>query len=175
MIKALNDLGAVCYSTRGTGTAPIVVHGVLKGGNISINGGISSQFISSLLISARSPGHETNIQIEGDLKSKPYVEVTMEMLEKAGGHIATNFQEFEIPADQEYNLGNYHIPGDFSSASYMLAAGALAGKVTVENMFPSKQGDSAILEHLLDMGANVYWDQAKGSVPWKSPILKASR
>ena len=51
LIKALNDLGAVCYSTRGTGTAPIVIHGVLKGGNITINGGISSQFISSLLIS----------------------------------------------------------------------------------------------------------------------------
>ena len=172
LIKALNDLGAVCYSTRGTGTAPIVIHGVLKGGNITINGGISSQFISSLLISCPFAREGTNIQIEGELKSKPYVEVTMEMLEKAGGHIATNFKEFEIPADQEYNLGNYHIPGDFSSASYMLAAGALAGKVTVENVFPSKQGDSAILEHLLDMGANVYWDQEKGTATVEKSELK---
>jgi 3-phosphoshikimate 1-carboxyvinyltransferase len=172
LIKALNDLGAVCYSTRGTGTAPIVVHGVLQGGNIEINGGISSQFISSLLISCPFARDETNIQIEGDLKSKPYVEVTLEMIEKAGGHIATNFKEFEIPADQEYNLGEYHIPGDFSSASYMLAAGALSGKVTVENMFPSKQGDAAILEHLLDMGANVYWDQEKGAVTVEKSELK---
>ncbi len=172
LIKALNELGAVCYSTRGTGTAPLVVHGVLRGGNIKINGGISSQFISSLLISCPFARDETNIQIEGDLKSKPYVEVTLEMIEKAGGHIATNFKEFEIPADQEYNLGEYHIPGDFSSASYMLAAGALAGKVTVKNMLPSKQGDAAILEYLLDMGANVYWDQEKGEVTVEKSELK---
>ncbi|MCD1295966.1 3-phosphoshikimate 1-carboxyvinyltransferase [Methanocella sp. CWC-04] len=165
LIKALNDLGAVCYSTRGTGTAPIVVHGVMEGGKISIDGGISSQFISSLLISCPFAKNETRIEIEGELKSRPYIEVTLEMLEKAGAQVATNFKEFVIPTEQEYDLRSYRIPGDFSSASYMVAAAAITGtKVTVNNLFESKQGDSAILEYLLDMGANVYWDTEKGSV-----------
>lgn len=165
LIKALNDLGAVCYSTRGTGTAPLVIHGVMKGGRISINGGISSQFISSLLISTPFAKADSTIVIEGDLKSKPYVEVTVEMLEKAGCKIETNYQEFHIPCCQDYNLGEYRVPGDFSSASYPLAAAAVTqSKVTVSNLFPSKQGDAAILEYLLDMGANVFWNEENGTV-----------
>lgn len=173
LIKALNDLGAICYSTRGTGTAPIVVHGVMEGGKISINGGISSQFISSMLISCPFAKNDTVIEIEGDLKSKPYVEVTLEMLEKAGGQVSTNFKEFAIPCGQEYDLKSYHVPGDFSSASYMLAAAAITGsKVTVKNLFESRQGDAAILEYLLDMGANVYWDTENGTVTVEGDTLQ---
>jgi 3-phosphoshikimate 1-carboxyvinyltransferase len=165
LIKALNDLGAVCYSTRGTGTAPLVIHGVMKGGRISINGGISSQFISSLLISCPFAKADSTIMIEGSLKSRPYVEVTVEMLEQAGCKVETNYEEFHIPGCQDYNLGEYRVPGDFSSASYPLAAAAITGsKVTVGNLFPSKQGDAAILEYLLDMGANVFWNEEKGTV-----------
>ncbi len=153
----------VCYSTRDNGLAPIVVHGPMKGGDITIDGGISSQFISSLLISCPFARNDTTITIKGELKSKPYVEVTLEMLEQAGGKITTDFKEFHIPSDQEYDLKSYRIPGDFSSASYMLAAGALAGKVTVNNLFESKQGDAAIMEHLLAMGANVYWNTEQGT------------
>jgi len=172
LIKALNDLGAVCYSTRNNGLAPIVVHGILKGGDIAIDGGISSQFISSLLISCPFARNDTTLRINGELKSRPYVEVTLEMLEKAGAKVSTDFKEFHIPSDQEYDLKSYRVPGDFSSASYMLAAGALAGKVTVANLFESKQGDAAIMENLLDMGANVYWDTAKGSVTVEQAELK---
>jgi 3-phosphoshikimate 1-carboxyvinyltransferase len=172
LIKALNDLGAVCYSTRNNGLAPIAVLGVMKGGDISIDGGISSQFISSLLISCPFAKKDTTIKINGELKSRPYVEVTLEMMEKAGVNVSTDFKEFHIPSDQEYDLKSYRIPGDFSSASYMLAAGALAGKVTVNNLFESKQGDAAIMENLLDMGANVYWDTAKGSVTVEQAELR---
>ncbi len=84
LIKALNDLGAVCYSTRGTGTAPIVVHGVIEGGKVTLKGNVSSQFISSLLISLPFAQENTRVDIEGELKSRPYVEVTLEMLEAAG-------------------------------------------------------------------------------------------
>jgi 3-phosphoshikimate 1-carboxyvinyltransferase len=172
LIKALNDLGAICYSTRFTGTAPIVVHGTMQGGEISIDGGISSQFISSLLISCPFAKSDTTIKINGELKSRPYVEVTLEMIEKAGGNIATDLKEFNIESGQEYDLKSYHIPGDFSSASYMLAAAAMTGsKVTVENLFESKQGDAAILEYLLDMGANVYWDTDNGSVTVEGDTL----
>jgi 3-phosphoshikimate 1-carboxyvinyltransferase len=164
LIKALNDLGAVCYSTRFNGLAPIVVQGPMKGGEIFIDGGISSQFISSLLISCPFALRDTTLIVQGGLKSRPYVEVTLEMMENAGAKVSTDFREFNIESDQEYDLKSYRIPGDFSSASYMLAAGALAGKVTVNNLFESKQGDAAIMEHLLNMGANVYWDAGKGAV-----------
>jgi len=136
----------------------------MKGGEIFIEGGVSSQFISSLLISCPFARRDTAINIKGELKSKPYVEVTLEMMEKAGGKVSTDFKEFRIESDQDYSLKSYRVPGDFSSASYMLAAGALAGKVTVANLFESKQGDAAIMEYLLDMGANVYWDTEKGTV-----------
>lgn len=173
LIKALNDLGAICYSTRYNGLAPIVVHGPLEGGNVKIDGGVSSQFISSLLISAPFARNDTVIEIEGELKSKPYVEVTMEMMGKAGADVATNFREFKVPCCQEYDLKSYHVPGDFSSASYMLAAAAITGgKVTVENLFESKQGDAALLEHLLDMGANVYWDTEAGKVTVEDGTLE---
>lgn len=164
LIKALNDLGSICFSTRHNGRAPVVVQGPMKGGEIFIEGGISSQFISSLLISCPFARRDTTINIKGELKSKPYVEVTLEMMEKAGGKVATDFKEFHIESDQDYHLKSYRVPGDFSSASYMLAAGALAGKVTVSNLFESKQGDAAIMEYLLDMGANVFWDTEKGTV-----------
>jgi 3-phosphoshikimate 1-carboxyvinyltransferase len=172
LIKALNGLGAVCFSTRYNGLAPIVVQGPLEGGEISIEGGISSQFISSMLISCPFAKRDTTININGELKSRPYVEVTLEMMDKAGGKVSTDYREFHIESDQEYDLKSYRIPGDFSSASYMLAAGALAGKVTVENLFESRQGDAAIMEHLLDMGANVYWDTAKGTVTVEKAELK---
>jgi 3-phosphoshikimate 1-carboxyvinyltransferase len=172
LIKALNGLGAVCFSTRYNGLAPIVVQGPLEGGEISIEGGISSQFISSMLISCPFAERDTTININGELKSRPYVEVTLEMMDKAGGKVSTDYREFHIESDQEYDLKSYRIPGDFSSASYMLAAGALAGKVTVVNLIESKQGDAAIMEHLLDMGANVYWDTAKGTVTVEKAELK---
>jgi 3-phosphoshikimate 1-carboxyvinyltransferase len=165
LIKALNDLGAVCYSTRGTGAAPLVVHGVMEGGKVTIPGNVSSQFISSLLISCPFAKNDTRLDIEGELKSKPYVDVTIEMLQAAGCEIESGYKEFAIPSGQDYNLKEYRVPGDFSSAAYMLAAGAITkSRVSVTNLFESKQGDAAILEYLLDMGANVFWDTEGGTV-----------
>lgn len=164
LIKALNDLGAICFSTRYDGRAPIVVQGPMRGGEIFIDGGISSQFISSLLISSPFARRDTTINVKGQLKSKPYVEVTLEMMEKAGVKVSTDFREFRVECFQEYALPSYRVPGDFSSASYVLAAGALAGRAEVSNLFESRQGDAAILEYLLAMGANVHWDREKGTV-----------
>ncbi|OPY26381.1 MAG: 3-phosphoshikimate 1-carboxyvinyltransferase [Methanocella sp. PtaU1.Bin125] len=173
LIKALNDLGAVCYSTRGTGTAPLVVHGPMEGGTVRIRGDVSSQFISSLLISCPFARRDTVLDIEGELKSKPYVDVTVEMLTAAGCRIDSGYREYFIPSGQDYDLKAYRVPGDFSSAAYMLAAAAMTrSKVTVNNLFESKQGDAAILEYLLDMGANVYWDTEQGSVTVDGGSLK---
>jgi 3-phosphoshikimate 1-carboxyvinyltransferase len=166
LLKALNDLGAEAFSTRNNGMAPIVVKGKMKGGEVHIDGSISSQFISALLIACPFASNDTIIMIDGDLKSRPYVNITIDMLKEAGAKIIVDEKanSFTVPGDQEYDLRSYNVPGDFSSASYMIAAGALCGDVTIKNLYPSEQGDSALIEILEKMGAQISWDKKKGEV-----------
>ncbi len=166
LLSALCDLGAMAFSTRGNGMAPIVVRGKMKGGHVHIDGSISSQFISALMIACPFAGNGTTISIKGQLKSRPYVNITIDMLKGAGANISEDKEanSFTIPPDQEFNISSYNVPGDFSSASYMMAAGALCGEVTIRNLYPSEQGDSALIEILRKMGAEVMWDEKKGEV-----------
>ncbi len=166
LLNALNDLGAETFSTRNNGMAPIVVRGKMKGGKVNIDGSISSQFISALLIACPFAENETTIMIKGELKSRPYVNITIGMLKDAGATIISDEREnsFTVPPDQEYDMRLYNVPGDFSSASYMMAAGALCGDVTIKNLYPSEQGDSALVEILEKMGAQISWDRKKGEV-----------
>ncbi len=169
LLRALSDLGADAFSTRGDGTAPIVVRGPLKGGSTRISGSISSQFISALLIACPLANEDSTISVEGELKSRPYVDVTLEVLREAGIVIDerddSGSLRFVIKGNQTFDLGRYTVPGDFSSSSYLLAAGALCGDhVTVRNLYPSAQGDSAIIRILEEMGADIVWNQKTGEV-----------
>ncbi|MGP8321324.1 MAG: 3-phosphoshikimate 1-carboxyvinyltransferase [Methanosarcinaceae archaeon] len=168
LIDVLNDLGVETYSTRNNTCAPIVVRGGLEGAITQIDGSISSQFISALLIACPLTSNSTTLSIKGELKSKPYVDITLDIIKKAGGEIHvenTNKTKFIIPANQKYDLKEYTVPGDFSSASYLLAAAAVTGSdVIVKNLFRSKQGDIAIIDILKRMGANIQWDMEKGIV-----------
>ncbi len=174
LLNALNDLGAEAFSTRGSGLAPIVVRGKMRGGRVYIDGSISSQFISALLIACPFAQNRTTISIKGELKSRPYVNITINMLRDAGAKIEADegANSFTIPPEQEYNLRSYNVPGDFSSASYMMAAGALCGEVTIKNLFPSEQGDSALIDILEKMGAQISWDKKKGEVKVSKSQLK---
>lgn len=172
LLEALNKLGAKTCSTRGNERAPIIVRGGLKGEEVDISGSISSQFISALLIACPLKESSTTLSIMGKLKSKPYVDVTLEMLELAGVKIQTDNEngiKFLIPGKQKYDFRDYTIPGDFSSASYLLAAAAMidGAEVTVKNLFPSKQGDKLIIETLEQMGADITWDKKAGTVTIK--------
>ncbi|MFH0903695.1 MAG: 3-phosphoshikimate 1-carboxyvinyltransferase, partial [Methanobacteriota archaeon] len=165
LLNALNDLGAEAFSTRNNGMAPIVVRGTMRGGRVYIDGSISSQFISALLIASPFAKNETKVMLKGELKSRPYVNITIDMLKNAGARIIEDGQStFTIPPQQEYNLKSYNVPGDFSSASYMMAVGVLCGDVTIKNMYPTEQGDSALIDILKKMGANIVWDEKKGEV-----------
>ncbi|MDO9096766.1 MAG: 3-phosphoshikimate 1-carboxyvinyltransferase [Candidatus Methanoperedens sp.] len=165
LLNALNDLGAEAFSTRSNGMAPLVVRGKMRGGRVYIDGSISSQFISALLIACPFAKNRTDIMIKGELKSRPYVNITIDMLKDAGAKIiADTPNSFTIPPEQEYNMTSYNVPGDFSSASYMMAAGALCGEVTIKNMFPSEQGDSALVDILGKMGAQISWNEKKGEI-----------
>jgi 3-phosphoshikimate 1-carboxyvinyltransferase len=165
LLNALNDLGAETFSTRNNGMAPIVVRGKMRGGRVYIDGSISSQFISALLIACPFARNETKVMIKGEIKSRPYVNITIDMLKDAGAKIIEDgTNTFTIPPEQEYDLISYNVPGDFSSASYMMAAGALCGDVTIKNLFPNEQGDSALIDILRNMGAQIKWDEKKGEV-----------
>ncbi|AKB66620.1 MAG: 3-phosphoshikimate 1-carboxyvinyltransferase [Methanosarcina mazei] len=169
LLEVLNRLGAKACSTRGNERAPIVVKGGIKGSEVEISGSISSQFISALLIACPLAENSTTLSIIGKLKSRPYVDVTIEMLGLAGVKIHTddnNGTKFIIPGKQKYDLKEYTVPGDFSSASYLLAAAAMleGSEITVKNLFPSKQGDKVIIDTLKQMGADITWDMEAGIV-----------
>lgn len=173
LLSALNDLGVQAFSIRNNNKAPLVVRGKMRGGTAHLNGGVSSQFLSALLIAAPLADGDTRIIIEGELKSRPYAEITLDMLSDAGVQVKAERQEFMVPGNQTYSLRSYTIPGDFSSASYPLAAAAITGsKVTVKGIFPSRQGDSAIIEILRSMGAEISWDKEKGDLKIRGGELR---
>jgi 3-phosphoshikimate 1-carboxyvinyltransferase len=154
--------------------APLVVRGKLRGGKTFIDGSVSSQFITGLIIACCLAEKDTEIVVRGALKSRPYVNITLEMLELAGAKIAVEEGSnliFNVEGSQSLDVSAYQVPGDFSSASYLLAAGALFGEVTVNNMYPTSQGDSAIIPILEEMGAEIKWDKKSGIVRVKQSEL----
>lgn len=173
LLSCLSDLGAQAFSIRNNGKAPLVVRGKMKGGTAHLNGSVSSQFLSALLIASPLSEQDTRIVIDGELKSRPYAEMTIDMLAEAGIRIEAGAKEFIVPAGQSFHLKGYTIPGDFSSSSYPMAAAALTGsEVTIRGMLPSRQGDSAIIDILRRMGAEVSWDKEKGDLRVKGGELK---
>jgi 3-phosphoshikimate 1-carboxyvinyltransferase len=173
LLGALNQLGARAFSIRGNDCAPLVVLGKIHGGIANLSGKVSSQFLSALLIASPLAEGDTTIVIEGELKSRPYAEITLDMLADAGVEVDARAGEFFIRGGQSFRLQSYTIPGDFSSSSYPLAAAAVTGsQLTVKGLLPSRQGDQAILEILERMGAEVYWDRSSGDVRIKGGDLQ---
>ncbi len=158
LLDALKGLGITAFSSRGNGKPPICIKGGFKGGKTSIKGDISSQFISSLLIASPYAENPVDINVKGDFISKPYVDMTTDIMEKFGVILDYNKEKGSFHIDpQTYKGRNYTIEGDYSSVSYIIgAAAALDGEVTVRNIFKdSKQGDKQILNIVRDMGAEV--------------------
>jgi len=96
------------FQRRNNGMAPIVVKGKIKGGNIHIDGSISSQFISALLIACPFARNDTTIMIDGVLKSRPYVNITIDMLKDAGANIIVDEKEnsFTVPGARNMTSGH---------------------------------------------------------------------
>jgi 3-phosphoshikimate 1-carboxyvinyltransferase len=159
LVEALKALGVEARCEGKNGRPPVVVAGGgLQGGEVELEGGISSQFLSALLLACPYASSEVRISVEGGLRSKPYVEMTLKYLDEAGAVIRRNQEltKFRIPGQQVFKTLSVKIPGDFSSAAFPLGAAALAGKVRVENLDPSDpQGDRRIIELLKDFGAEV--------------------
>jgi 3-phosphoshikimate 1-carboxyvinyltransferase len=174
MLEAIEQLGGRARSTRGNGQAPIVIDGWPDGGRVEIPGDVSSQFVTSLLMAGALTDAGIEIDLTAALKSSPYVEITSDLLADFGVTVERTEGGFAVPGGQSYDAptGGYDVPGDFSAASYLLAAGAIAGgPVTVEGLYPGPQGDSAIIPILERMGAAIDWNEANGTVTVEGSTL----
>jgi len=165
LIDALAQLGAKARCEGARGRPPVVVGGGLDGGEVEITGAISSQFISALLLACPHAREDVELRVTEEFRSKPYVEITLELLDGARAKIkrSRDLMEFKIPGGQVFRAMDLEIPGDFSSAAFVLVAAALAGGVVrVSNLdVRSAQGDKRIVGLLREFGADV---RVKGKV-----------
>ncbi len=157
LIESLERLGVTIKSSRSNGKAPIIVKGRLKGGSTFIKGDVSSQFISSILITAPYADNPVDLEIKGKFISKPYVDITLDVMKEFGVEVETsNINHFHVEP-QKYKGKEYAVEGDYSSASYLIAAAAsLNSDLTLKNLnLDSKQGDKFILDIVEQMGSEV--------------------
>lgn len=155
LLDALTELGVAVTAADG-GCAPFSVTGPSTGGCVHIPGDISSQFISALLIGAPLSGRELNIHLTTPLTSRPYVEMTIAAMQKRGVTVVTTEDGFIVPKGQQYRPASVTVGGDYSSAAFLFAAGALAGDICVINLDPADpQGDKMFVDLLKQLGAAV--------------------
>lgn len=141
------------------GKLPLTVKGTLKSGEYKIDGSVSSQFVSGLLFALPLLTGDSKIIIENNLESKPYVDLTLDMLKLYGIKIQNNdYKEFIIEGNQKYKAVDYTVEGDHSQAAFFLVAGIINGNISVEGLKEgSAQGDSVIESIIREMGGNISW------------------
>ena len=158
LLQALNGLGAEAKSDLGTGCPPVTVvaHG-LDGGFAFVNGDVSSQFLSGLLMALPASKAVTTVEVEGTLVSQPYIEMTLKVMEAFGVRIGNHkFRRFNVEPGH-YTGRPYAVEPDASAASYFFAAAAVTGgTVTLEGLgSKSIQGDMGFVDLLEHMGCTV--------------------
>ena len=138
------------------GTFPLTVDGQLRPGDYRLDGGVSSQYFTGLLLALPLLSAPSRIYIEGKLESAPYVELTMGVLETFGVTPAWEGDRMEVPPQPFRSPGELNIEGDWSNAAFWLVAGALNGEIRLTGLQKdSRQGDRAILPILREMGAKI--------------------
>ncbi len=179
LVDALNAIGAQIAYTSQPGYPPLHIRrGHLHGRCMQVRGNVSSQFLTALLMAAplMARSHPVEIAVVGELISKPYIEITLNLMRRFGVTVERQgWESFTVAAGQRYRSpGSIHVEGDASSASYFLAAGAIAGgPVRVEGVGRNSiQGDVRFVEALEQMGACVTmgenWIEAKSNGPLKA-------
>ena len=152
---ALKSLGVECKSNNGL--LPMELKGPLKAGKLTVEASVTSQLLTGLLMALPCCDGDSQIVVK-NLKSKPYIEMTLKLLNDFGIEIENDaFKSFKIKGGQKYKTINYSVEGDWSSASFLLVAGAIGGCVKVENLnhHSSFQADKKIIEVLKLCGAGV--------------------
>ena len=159
LLQSLKQLGVETSIEKIGGKSSIKVQGGgIAGGKTSIRGDVSSQFISGLMFACPLARKDTEITLTTPLESKGYVQMTREVLSKHGVEvtISEDFSQIRIPSGQTYKPCDHSVPGDFSSAAFLLAAAAITrSDVTVTNLdYSLVQGDKAIVAILKQMGVH---------------------
>ena len=162
LVDALRAGGAQIQYLKNDGYPPLAISGgSFKGGAINVDGRVSSQFLTALLMAAPLAQRDSRISIIGELVSKPYIDITLKLMARFGVDVRhDNYQHFDVKGNQRYRSpGQLMVEGDASSASYFLAAAAIrGGSVTVSGVGKqSLQGDVRFAEVLEAMGAEVVW------------------
>ncbi|TXH96535.1 MAG: 3-phosphoshikimate 1-carboxyvinyltransferase [Rheinheimera sp.] len=161
LVDALRQLDADISYLQQEGFPPLQISGkALRGGTVKIDGSISSQFLTAVLMVAPLLAADSEIEIVGDLVSKPYIDITLALMNRFGVTVDNqNYQKFVITGRQQYvSPGNWLVEGDASSASYFLAAAAIGGSVKVSGIGKhAVQGDIRFADALEAMGATVEW------------------
>ena len=175
LLDALSSMGAQCQSTDGK--PPIKIKGKISGGDVTIPGNFSSQFISALLISAPLTENGINLSIKDNLVSKPYLDATIATMRKFGVSVQTliPYKRYNI-SPQVYNATTFTVPIDFSSLALLLSAAVLNGDETIikGNIGNLPQGDEVFIDILEQLGVTVNIDDDEIKI--KSPTkLKGGR
>ncbi|EAP1213575.1 3-phosphoshikimate 1-carboxyvinyltransferase [Salmonella enterica] len=161
LVDALRQGGAHIDYLEQENYPPLRLRGGFTGGDIEVDGSVSSQFLTALLMTAPLAPEDTIIRVKGELVSKPYIDITLNLMKTFGVEITNHhYQQFVVKGGQQYHSpGRYLVEGDASSASYFLAAGAIKGgtvKVTGIGR-NSMQGDIRFADVLEKMGATITW------------------
>lgn len=151
IVEALRQVGV--QAETNDGYLPVTLTGRLRGGRVAIDGSTGSQLLTGLLMALPLAGEESLIEV-AELRSKPYISLTIKLLEDFGIRVDNSgFSRFVLPGNQEYHQREYRVEGDWSGAAFLLVAGALSGDVTVGNLnVASLQSDRAIMQALRDAG-----------------------
>ncbi len=154
MYKTLRSLGVDLKSNENF--LPITVCGAMKGGSAEVNGEVSSQFLTGLLMAVPMAKNDSTLKV-AKLNSVPYIDMTLDVISKFGVVVKhDDYKEFHIKGSQKYKAIDYSVEGDWSGASCALIAGAVAGEITIENLNPlSIQADVAIIDALSKAGAQI--------------------
>jgi 3-phosphoshikimate 1-carboxyvinyltransferase len=177
LVNALRRLGAHIEYSGTEGFPPLVVHAgrIRAGDKVRVRGDVSSQYLSALLMAMPMTGTQTEIEVEGELISKPYVEITLNLMRRFGVSVTQKeWSSFVVPKASYATPGEIRVEGDASSASYFLAAGAIGeGPVRVEGVGRSSiQGDIRFTEVLEKMGAKISMgdDWIESSAPHRGKL-----
>jgi 3-phosphoshikimate 1-carboxyvinyltransferase len=158
--EALKQLGVKCSTTNGV--LPLTIHGPIKGGHCEIDGSVSSQLLTGLLMSLPLASKDSEIKVR-NLKSKPYIDMTIQLLRSFGVIVeCSDYELFRIRGKQKYSPKKYSVESDWSGGAFLLVAGAINGNLNIQGLHSnSMQSDMAVLKAIEKAGAtmNINGDQ----------------
>src|SRR5207245_4764274 len=151
LLKAMETLGASTAISENKDGSEVKVQGPLKGGETWIRGDISSQLVSGILFAVPLATTYVTIHVIGRLYYRPYVEMSLDVLKRHGISIDVEDNDFHIPAPQKYTATSHDVPGDFSSAAFLIAGAGIAGEeITVSGLNPGSTEPDAVFLKVID-------------------------